>query len=75
MKKVIRTIKKSLLAVTVFATMLGNANTISPLSIKEDLKKTALTIYNVKVGDLLTIKDYNGIVLYKELINTYGTYK
>ena len=75
MKKVIRTIKKSLLAVTVFATMLGNANEISPLSIKEDLKKTALTINNVKVGDLLTIKDYNGIVLYKELINASGTYK
>ena len=75
MKKVIRTIKKSLLAVTVFTTMLGNANEISTLSTKEDLKKTALTIYNVKVGDLLTIKDYNGIVLYKELINASGTYK
>ncbi len=75
MKKVINTIKKSLLAVTVFTAMLGNANEISTLTIKEDLKKTALTINNVKVGDLLTIKDYNGITLYKELINISGTYK
>ena len=75
MKKVIRTIQKSLLAVTVFTTMLGNASEISPLSTKEDIKKTAITINNVKAGNLLTIKDYNGIVLYKELINLSGTYK
>lgn len=75
MKKVIRTIQKSLLAVAVFTTMLGNANEISTLTIKEDLKKTALTINNVKAGDLLTIKDYSGITLYKELINFSGTYK
>ena len=75
MKKVIRTIQKSLLAVTVFTTLLGNASEISPLSTKEELKKTALTINNVKAGDLLTIKDYEGIILYKELINISGTYK
>lgn len=75
MKKVIRTIQKSLIAVTVFTAMLGNANEVSPLSKKEALKKTALIINNVKVGDLLTIKDYNGITLYKELIDTSGTYK
>lgn len=75
MKTVIKTIKKVLLVVTVFTAMLGNANEVSTLTIKEDLKKTALTINNVKVGDLLTIKDYNGITLYKELISFSGTYK
>mgnify|MGYP000648653526 CR=1 FL=1 len=74
MKKAINTIKKSILLVTVFTTMLSNANEIS-LTYKEDLKETALTINNVKAGNLLSIKDYNGIVLYKELINFNGTYK
>jgi hypothetical protein len=75
MKKVINTIKKNLLVVTVFTAMLGNANEISTLIIKEDLKETALTINNVKAGNLLTIKDSHGITLYKELIDFSGTYR
>lgn len=75
MKKVINTMKKNLIVLAVFTAMLGNANEISTLSIKKDLKETALTINNVKAGNLLTIKDYNGITLYKELINFSGTYK
>ncbi|MFI1744847.1 hypothetical protein [Thalassobellus sediminis] len=67
-------IKKSILLVTVFTTMLSIANEI-PNSIKNTYKETALTINNVSQGDLLTIKDYNGIVLYKELIKFSGTYK
>tara|TARA_R110002049_G_scaffold219075_3_gene390810 strand:+ start:1170 stop:1763 length:594 start_codon:yes stop_codon:yes gene_type:complete len=74
MKKAINTIKKSLLAVTVFTATLGNATEISS-TIKEDLKETALTLKNVKKGDLISIKDYSGIVLYKELINFSGTYR
>ena len=35
----------------------------------------ALTLENVSSGNSLTIKDSNGIVLYKELIKTSGTYK
>ncbi|WNH13898.1 hypothetical protein [Thalassobellus suaedae] len=67
-------IKKSILLVTVFTTMLSIANEI-PNNIKKTYKETALTINNVSQGDLLTIKDYNGIVLYKELIKSNGTYK
>ena len=74
MKKVINTIKKSLLVVIVFTTAISNAIEISSIT-KEDLKETALTLKNVKKGDLLSIKDYNGIVLYKELINFSGTYR
>ncbi len=54
--------------------MLSNATEISLFTDKGDLKKTALTLYNVKEGNLLSIKDYNGIVLYKELINQKGVY-
>lgn len=76
MKKAIHTIKKSLLVVTVFTATLSNATEISSaITIKEDLKETALTLNNVKKGNLLSIKDYNGIVLYKELINFTGTYR
>ncbi|OEK09894.1 hypothetical protein A8C32_10315 [Flavivirga aquatica] len=75
MKNVIKTIKKSLIIATMFASILGNATDVSLITIKEDVKKTALTINNVKKGNLLSIKDSNGIILYKELIKTTGTYK
>lgn len=75
MKNVIKTIRKSILLVTVFTTMLSSANEISTLISKEDLKRTALTIDNVREGDLLSIKNQNGIVIYKELIDFSGTYK
>ncbi|MFI1772749.1 hypothetical protein, partial [Thalassobellus citreus] len=67
-------IKKSILLVTVFTTMLSIANE-TPNNNKKAYKETALTINNVSEGNLLTIKDYNGIVLYKELISVSGTYK
>ncbi|GAA4966903.1 hypothetical protein [Algibacter aquimarinus] len=73
MKNVIKTLKKSLLVVTVFTAMLGNANEI--FTDKVNLKKTALILKDVKAGNQLTIKDSNGIILYKELINFSGTYK
>jgi len=75
MKNTIKTIKKSLLVVAVCTAILGNANEISTLSTKENVfKETELTLSNVKPGNLLSIKDYNGIVLYKELIKSTGTY-
>lgn len=40
-----------------------------------DEGKMALTLENVNSGNSLAIKDSNGIVLYKELIKTSGTYK
>lgn len=55
--------------------IIGNANEISSLKVEGDLKKTALTIKNVKEGDLLSIKNNKGIIVYKELIQSSGTYK
>ena len=74
MKKVINTIKKSLLVVTIFTASLSNANEISSIT-NGDLKGTELTLKNVKKGNLLSIIDYNGVILYKELINSSGTYR
>lgn len=75
MKKAITNIKKILVTVTMLTAMLGNANGISSFIIKEDLKGTALTITNVEEGDLLSIKNYKGIIIYKETIQLSGSYE
>ncbi|WP_345273354.1 hypothetical protein [Flaviramulus aquimarinus] len=72
MKNAIKTSKKILLTVAMLIAMLGNANEIS---INGDVEKTALTINNVKEGNLISIKDQNGIILYKELIKASGNYE
>ncbi|MFD0834633.1 hypothetical protein ACFQ0I_02565 [Mariniflexile aquimaris] len=75
MKNVIKNSKKGILMVSMFATMLSFANEEVPFySIKNEANRTALTLNNVKEGNLLTIKDNNGIVLYKELIQKSGSY-
>ena len=73
MKNVFKTSKKILLTVAMLTAMLGNANEAT-FTVKDGLRKTALTINNVKEGNLLSIKDNNGITLYKELIQSTGTY-
>jgi len=75
MKNVIKTIKKSILLATVFASMVVSANEISTRIVNIDAKATSFTLNNVKEGNLLTIKDTEGVVLYKELIKISGTYK
>lgn len=75
MKNVIKIVKKSIIIITAFATIISNATEITSSVVKEEIIKTALTLNNVKEGNLLTIKDYNGFVLYKELINFSGTYR
>lgn len=60
--------------VTMFATLLSFANEASFYTIKIDAKRTSLTLNNVKQGNLLSIKDENGFVLYKELIQKSGYY-
>ncbi len=75
MKNVIKTSKKNLLLVALMLTVIiGNATEISSFKMEKDLKGTALTIDNVKEGDLLSIKNYKGITIYKELIQSSGTY-
>lgn len=60
--------------VTMFATLLSFANEVSFFNIENDARRTALTLYNVKQGNLLSIKDINGIILFKEVIEQSGTY-
>ena len=74
MKNVIKHSKKGFLMVTLFATLLSFANEASFFKIKNDAKRTSLTLSNVKEGNLLSIKDDNGVILYKELIQTTGNY-
>ena len=75
MKNAIKTIKKSILLATVFASMVVSANEISTRIVNIDAKATSFTLNNVKEGNLLTIKDTEGVVLYKELIKISGTYR
>lgn len=73
MKHVIKTLKNSILVVAVFTALTSNATEASTYPV--DNAKTALTLSNVKIGDILSIKDENGEVLYTEQIKVSGTYK
>jgi hypothetical protein len=75
MKNVITNTKKGILMVTLLTTVIGFAKDADLSLIKKGAKKTALVIENVKQGNLLTITDSYGIVLYKEFIQTNGVYK
>ncbi|APY11088.1 hypothetical protein BWZ22_07455 [Seonamhaeicola sp. S2-3] len=72
MKNIIVNTKKGILMVALLATVIGYASE-GNATIK-DVKKTDLRINNVKEGNLLTIKDANGLILYKELIEKSGVY-
>ncbi len=74
MKNVLNNSKKGFLMVTMFATLLSFANEAPFYTIKNNAERTSLTLNNVKQGTLLSIKDNNGIILYKELILPTGTY-
>jgi hypothetical protein len=74
MKNVIKNTKKGILMVTMFATLLSFANEAPFYTIKKDAERTSLTLNDVKQGNLLSIKDDNGIILYKELIQKSGMY-
>ncbi|TNJ47252.1 hypothetical protein KFZ70_04320 [Tamlana fucoidanivorans] len=74
MKKVIKHSKKGFLMVTLFATLLSFANDASKFKITFEAKRTPLTLYNIKKGNVLSIKDENGLLLYKELLQQSGIY-
>ena len=74
MKNTIKNTKKGILMVTMFATLLSFADDASFYALKNDAGRTSLTLNNVKQGNLLTIKDENGMLLYKEFIKKTGTY-
>lgn len=67
-------VKKGILLVTMLAAMISYASRPATLDKKVEIKNTTLSIHNVKQGQQLVIKDYNGIVLYKELIANSGAY-
>ncbi|WP_136482517.1 hypothetical protein [Cognatitamlana onchidii] len=74
MKRIISNTKKAFLMVALFATIMGFANDAKIL-IDNKTKTTALVLEDVKKGNQIYIKDNNGFVLYKELIETNGIYK
>lgn len=74
MKNVIKNTKKGFLMVALLSTFTGFANNSDNL-IKRDAGKTALVLEDVKEGNLLSIKDSYGIILYKESIKISGIYK
>ncbi|WP_406685406.1 hypothetical protein N1F78_06685 [Seonamhaeicola sp. MEBiC1930] len=70
MKNVLNNTKKGILMVAMLATVMSFANEIDG----RDFKVTALTINNVKEGNLLSIKDINGSIIYTETIEQSGSY-
>ncbi|MFV0541889.1 MAG: hypothetical protein ACK5MZ_11770 [Aestuariibaculum sp.] len=74
MKNVLKHVKKRILMVSMMITVLGFANEKSFFSVKDDAKRTVLTLSNVHQGNILSIIDNNGIVLYKEEILKNGTF-
>ncbi len=66
--------KKSLLFLLLFASMLSFANTEIKTNKEKEPKVTVISFKEVKLGSKLSIKDMNGIVLYKESIRKTGDY-
>jgi len=67
-------IKKSIVLVVLFTTLLVNANEISSLRNLNDEKTTMLTLLNVKKGNKLIMKDAFGKVLYRQTISISGEF-
>jgi hypothetical protein len=67
-------VKKGILMVTMLSAMLSSATGSATFEKKVETENSTLSIHNVKQGQQLVIKDYNGIVLYKELIEKSGAY-
>ena len=74
MKNAMKNTKKGILMVTMFATLLSFANDATLFNIKNEAKRTSLTLHKVKQGNLLSVKDTNGVILFKEFIKETGTY-
>lgn len=66
MKKVIRKINKSILVVSLISASFSYAKNPYSLSLTKVLNKTSTTVESVKERELLTIKDINGSIIYKE---------
>lgn len=66
--------KKGLIAIALSVSLFGFANDLNhPIKEKEP-KVTSLSFAKVSKGSMLLIKDFNGLVLYKEAIQVTGEY-
>ncbi|GAA3571075.1 T9SS type A sorting domain-containing protein [Snuella lapsa] len=74
MKNVIKNSKKGILTVSLLTSMLSFANEAPSLFIKNTIEKTIITLNNLKEGNQISIKDANGIIMFKESIQETGTY-
>ena len=74
MKNVIKHSKKVFIMVALLAAVIGYANEPSFFIFKNDTDLTILTMKYAKEGNLFSIKDENGVVLYKETIQETGIY-
>ncbi len=72
MKTVIR--KSLILVALLTAVTVSYGNEISGNTNKGKIVRTNVTFKDVKKGSILTIKDTNGLILYKEAIQLNGTY-
>ena len=68
------TLRKIILTGAMFVALISNATNGLNNDPDNDLKKTTFTINNVKQGNQLIIKDFNGLILYKEQIKDSGKY-
>ena len=68
------TLRKIILTGAMFIALISNATNGLNNDPDNDLKKTTFTINNVKQGNQLIIKDFNGLILYKEQIKESGNY-
>jgi len=68
------TLRKIILTGAMFIALISNATNGLNNDPDNDLKKTTFTINNVKQGNQLIIKDFNGLILYKEQIKDSGKY-
>ncbi|KAB1066873.1 hypothetical protein F6U93_13550 [Tamlana haliotis] len=75
MKNVLTLTKKGILMVAMLETILGFASSEDKMIVKRDAKETTITLEDVKQGDLVTIKDNQGIIIFKESVEATGTYK
>lgn len=71
MKKMI---KNSLVFMMLITSILTNANVLDTVRIINTNKITLLVLPNVEKGNILTVKDIEGVILYQEKIEDSGDY-
>ena len=66
--------KKGLIACALSVSLLGFANDLKEPVKEKEPKVTSMSFAKVSKGSMLLIKDFNGLVLYKEAIQKTGEY-